>query len=74
MDDVILLALGVAALLGLVSALSFLRRDQKAAAAAGPAESRFAVSTEGMKRCPSCGMGNLVSDSTCSSCRKRLPG
>jgi hypothetical protein len=75
MDDVILLALGVAALLGLVSALSFLRRDQKAAAAAaGPAESRFAVSTEGMKRCPSCGMGNLVTDSTCSSCRRRLPG
>jgi hypothetical protein len=37
-------------------------------------ENPFAVSTEGMKRCPSCAFGNLVTDSTCSSCGKRLPG
>ncbi len=37
-------------------------------------ETPFAVSTEGMKRCPSCGMGNLVTDATCASCGKRLPG
>lgn len=76
MDDVTLLALGAAAVLGLVAALSLYRREQRAAAATptGPAESRFAVSTEGMKRCPSCGMGNLVSDRTCSSCKRRLAG
>ena len=76
MDDVTLLALAAVAVMGLIAALSIYRRDQRAAAAAasGPPESRFAVSTEGMKRCPSCGMGNLVSDSTCASCKKRLPG
>ncbi len=76
MDDVTLLALAGVAFLGLIAALSIYRRDQRAAAAAtsGPPESRFAVSTEGMKRCPSCGMGNLVADSTCASCKKRLPG
>jgi hypothetical protein len=76
MDDVTLLALAAVAFLGLIAALSIYRRDQKAAAAApsGLSGSRFAVSTEGMKRCPSCGMGNLVSDSTCASCKKRLPG
>jgi hypothetical protein len=75
MDDVILVLLAVASLLGLLAAVSLYRRDQRAVAtAAGPAESEFAVSTEGMKRCPACGMGNLVSDSTCSSCRRRLPG
>jgi uncharacterized protein (DUF983 family) len=37
-------------------------------------ESKYATATEGMKRCPSCGVGNLVTDETCSSCGKRLPG
>ncbi len=37
-------------------------------------ESPFAVATEGMKRCPSCGTGNLVTDATCSNCGKPLPG
>jgi uncharacterized paraquat-inducible protein A len=37
-------------------------------------ESPFAISTEGMKRCPSCGTGNLVTDATCSNCGKHLPG
>jgi hypothetical protein len=75
MDDVTLLALAGVAVIGLLAALSIYRRDQRAAeAAAGPPETRFAVSTEGMKRCPSCGMGNLVTDSTCASCKKRLAG
>jgi hypothetical protein len=39
-----------------------------------PKESPFAVSTEGEKRCPSCGMGNLVSDGRCVSCGADLPG
>ena len=75
MDDVTMFALVGAAVLGLVAVLSILRRDRNAAAAAaGPAESRYAVSTEGMKRCPACGMGNLVTDATCSACGRQLPG
>ena len=38
-----------------------------------PGDSPYAVSTEGMTRCPSCGMGSLVTDATCSSCGKPLP-
>jgi uncharacterized protein (DUF983 family) len=37
-------------------------------------ESPYAVSSEGMKRCPNCGAGNLVTDANCSNCGKRLPG
>jgi hypothetical protein len=73
MDDLTLLALGGAAIVGLLAALILLRRDQQIEAAAD-VEGHFAVATEGMKRCPHCGMGNLVTDATCSSCGKRLPG
>jgi hypothetical protein len=55
--------------------LSLLRRERhEAEATVGDVEGHFAVATEGMKRCPSCGMGNLVTDATCVSCGKRLPG
>jgi uncharacterized protein (DUF983 family) len=37
-------------------------------------ESPFAVSTEGEKRCPNCGMGNLWTDRNCISCNAKLPG
>jgi len=46
------------------------RRDTAAAARENP----YGVSTEGLKRCPNCGFSNLVVDSTCGSCGKRLPG
>jgi hypothetical protein len=73
MESLPLYALLAAAALGVVSTLLILRR-QGAEAADKTRESPYAVSTEGMKRCPSCGLGNLVTDSTCSSCGKRLPG
>ena len=68
-------------LLGLVIAVAVLavaillirnrqRRDRKDAAG----ESPYATSTEGEKRCPKCGMGNLWTDRTCISCGARLPG
>jgi len=41
---------------------------------AGPHESPYATSTEGMKRCPACNTGNLVTDANCSNCGKHLPG
>jgi hypothetical protein len=46
------------------------RRDRQDAAG----ESPYATSTEGEKRCPKCGMGNLWTDRTCISCGARLPG
>lgn len=69
----ILLALIGAAALGIVATLFILRRERTEAEARAR-ESPFAVSTEGMKRCPHCGVGNLVTDRDCSSCGRRLPG
>ena len=62
------------AALGIVGTLGILRR-QRLTTDTGqhPVESQFAVSTEGMVRCPNCGMGNLVGDATCSGCGRSLP-
>jgi hypothetical protein len=68
-----ILALVLVAALGIAAVVLILRRDRVTTEEATP-EAPYAVATEGMKRCPSCGMGNLVTDSTCSSCGKRLPG
>ena len=67
------LALIIAAVVGLVATIGILR-GQRRTAEKDAAASPFATSTEGMKRCPNCGSGNLVTDGTCSSCGKRLPG
>ena len=68
-----ILALVIVAALGIAAVVLILRRDRVTAEEATH-ETPFAVATEGMKRCPSCGMGNLVTDDNCSSCGKRLPG
>ena len=68
-----LLALIAAATVGIVATLGILRRQRHDDEAA-IRESPYATSTEGMKRCPACGVANLVTDRTCSSCGKRLPG
>jgi hypothetical protein len=68
-----LLLIVVAAAVGIVGTIGIMRRQRQALEAAGR-ESAFAISTEGMKRCPSCGMGNLVTDDTCASCGKHLAG
>jgi len=65
-----LVLLVVAAVVGVIAVGAILRRN--AAAATDPPESPFAASTEGMRRCPSCGVGNLVTESTCSNCGKKL--
>jgi hypothetical protein len=67
-----LLLLITAAAIGIAATIEILRRDRMTLQAVDH-ESPFATSTEGMERCPSCGMGNLVGDRTCSSCGKRLP-
>jgi hypothetical protein len=68
-----ILALVLVAAFGIAAVVIILRRDRVTTEEA-TRETPFAVATEGMKRCPSCGMGNLVTDDTCSNCGKRLPG
>jgi|SRR3970040_947513 hypothetical protein len=68
MDQLIILAAGLAGVAGILASLSLVRRTRV------PKESPYAVSTEGEKRCPKCGMGNLVSDARCISCGADLPG
>jgi len=67
-----LLLLILAATVGILATLVILRRQRREAAPAP--DSPFAVSTEGEKRCPKCGMGNLWTDRNCISCGGRLPG
>lgn len=72
-----LVVLIIAALVGIVATLGIMgrqRREAEAVKRAASHELQFAASTEGMKRCPACGVGNLVTDATCSSCGQRLPG
>jgi hypothetical protein len=37
-------------------------------------DSQFATSTEGMKVCPGCRMGNLWTERRCSACGRELAG
>lgn len=63
----------VFAVVGILAVVRILGRDRRSADELAH-DSPFATSTEGMKRCPYCGTGNLVTDSNCSNCGKRLPG
>jgi hypothetical protein len=68
-----LLLLILAALVGVFAVLLIMRR-QRIETEATTRESPFGVSTEGEKRCPNCGMGNLWTDRNCISCNAKLPG
>jgi cytoskeletal protein RodZ len=68
-----LLLLIAAAAVGLVALLLMIGRQQRDRSAA-TRESPFATSTEGEKRCPNCGMGNLWTESRCSACKTPLRG
>src|SRR5215203_3737854 len=74
MDPTQLLVLALAVAVA-VAAVSFLR-SRRLAVERGqpPVESPLAVSTEGMKICPRCGMGNLWTERTCSACGTALKG
>jgi hypothetical protein len=63
-----------AALLLLAAAVALIRRRQRVERERSTRENPFAASTEGEKRCPNCGMGNLWTDRNCISCKARLPG
>jgi hypothetical protein len=72
-DPTLGMALIGAALIGLLSLLVILRRqrrDRELRSGNHP----FAVATEGSKRCPTCGMGNLWTSTRCISCGSELPG
>jgi hypothetical protein len=69
----ILLLLVGAATLGIVATILILRRERTTAEDAAR-ERPYAASTEGMLRCPNCGVGNLVTDRDCSGCGRRLAG
>jgi hypothetical protein len=72
-DQTYLLVLAVALVVALGALFAMLLRPRKPATPEG-SESTFAVSTEGMKICPKCGMGNLWTDRSCISCRTPLKG
>jgi hypothetical protein len=74
MDQTYLLLLFFAVLVAL-AAISIIRERvrQEAPGATSP-DAPFAVSTEGMKVCPGCGMGNLWTDRTCMTCKATLKG
>jgi len=74
MDATTGLGLVAAAVVGLLAVLLILRRQRHEVEADNAPESPYAVSTEGEKRCPRCGMGNLWTDATCISCGAHLPG
>ena len=68
---VLALVLAVAVVMG---ALARIITRPSTPARAGADESPLGVSTEGMKVCPRCGMGNLWTERRCSACRNPLKG
>jgi hypothetical protein len=72
--DQYLLALIVALIVAVVALAVIRMRVQRETDEAVAPESPFATSTEGMKVCPKCGMGNLWTDRRCISCGTALKG
>ena len=68
-----LLALVIAVVV-VALAILLIRNRQRRERAEATQESPFATSTEGEKRCPKCGMGNMWTDRTCIACGTRLKG
>ncbi|HET9615001.1 MAG TPA: hypothetical protein VFP22_09325 [Candidatus Limnocylindrales bacterium] len=64
----------VIALAVLIVSVLLIQRRQRVDRESKARESPYAVSTEGQKRCPSCGMFNGWTERTCVSCGRRLEG
>jgi hypothetical protein len=73
MDQTYLVAL-LAAVAIVMASLARIWTRPRTTAGEAPGESAIGVSTEGMKICPKCGMGNLWTERRCSSCRSALKG
>jgi hypothetical protein len=72
MDQTQLYGLIIAAAIGIAAVILISLRQRRDADDSG--ESPFAASTEGEKRCPKCGMGNLWTEDRCAACGAKLPG
>lgn len=69
MDPMLLLGLAVAVVIVAAAALVIASRRRP-----DNADSGLATSTEGLKICPNCGMGNLWTERACSACGNPLRG
>jgi len=74
MDPMYLVLLALAVLIALGAVAIIRDRIRREAPGATPPESPFATSTEGMKVCPECGMGNLWTARACITCGSALKG
>ena len=72
MDQPMLLLLALAVAVAVAALLVARMRTRTPAATSG--ESMLATSTEGMKICPKCMMGNLWTERSCSACGASLKG
>jgi hypothetical protein len=68
-----LLALAIAFVVVLIAVILIFNRQRRERDEA-TVESPFGASTEGEKRCPKCGMGNMWTDTRCISCGTKLRG
>jgi hypothetical protein len=74
MEQWFLLGLIVAIVVVMVALARIIVRPRARAGASAAVDSPIGVSTEGMKVCPKCGMGNLWTESRCISCASALRG
>jgi hypothetical protein len=74
MDQMYLVLLALAVLIALGATAIIRDRVRRGSADTTPPDSPFATSTEGMKICPNCGMGNLWTGRQCISCGTALKG
>jgi hypothetical protein len=72
-DQTYLLVLVVAVIVA-VAALGVIRARSRTPTTPDGNDSPFGVSTEGMKMCPKCGMGNLWTERRCSACGSPIRG
>jgi hypothetical protein len=73
MDQTFLLALAVALVVAL-AALGRLVTRPPTPSSETAGDGGLAMSTEGMKVCPKCAMGNLWTERTCINCGTKLRG
>jgi hypothetical protein len=74
MDQPFLIILVAAIVIVMLALARLLTRPARPTSEPAAGDSPIAVSTEGMKVCPQCGMGNLWTERTCSSCGANLRG
>jgi hypothetical protein len=74
MDQTFVVVVLVAAVTVVLAAVARIITRPPTPAGQASADSPIGVSTEGMKVCPKCGMGNLWTERRCSACGNALKG